>query len=128
MGLCPGAAKGTLAQSDFELILSLIHQDGYANGVQKAVLRFSTAACTDNAYLLDCAARHKGRFSQVVVGMVDERSLPPRRMIWIGSERGVTGLCLIQDSMLIHLLVSKTASETHMGTLAVSSASGDPGT
>ena len=54
----------------FEPVETLIHQMD-ANGVQKAVL-IQHGGMYDNAYLLDCAARHNGRFS--VVGMVDEAS------------------------------------------------------
>ena len=98
-------SKGTLAQSDFELILSLIHQMD-ANGVQKAVL-IQHGGMYDNAYLLDCAARHKGRFS--VVGMVDEASpsAPDDLVGW--AERGVTGVRLTPSSPLS---LWKTASET----------------
>ena len=66
-----------------------------ANGVQKAVL-IQHGGMYDNAYLLDCAARHNGRFS--VVGMVDEASpsAPDDLAGW--AERGVTGVRLTPSS------------------------------
>ena len=68
-----------------------------ANGVQKAVL-IQHGGMYDNAYLLDCAARHNGRFS--VVGMVDEASpsAPDDLAGW--AERGVTGVRLTPSSPL----------------------------
>ena len=80
----------------FEPVETLIHQMD-ANGVQKAVL-IQHGGMYDNAYLLDCAARHNGRFS--VVGMVDEASpsAPDDLAGW--AERGVTGVRLTPSSPL----------------------------
>ena len=78
----------------FEPVETLIHQMD-ANGVQKAVL-IQHGGMYDNSYLLDCAARHNGRFS--VVGMVDEASptAPDELAGW--AERGVTGVRLTPSS------------------------------
>lgn len=98
---CPGVVTYMIVDSHthagtswFEPVETLIHQMD-ENGVQRAVL-VQHAGMYDNTYLLDCAARHNGRFS--VVGLVDERlpSVPDRVAEW--AERGVTGLRLTPDS------------------------------
>ena len=78
----------------FEPVETLIHQMD-ANGVQKAVL-IQHGGMYDNAYLLDCAARHNGRFS--VVGMVDEASPSAAEDLAGWAERGVTGVRLTPSS------------------------------
>lgn len=78
----------------FEPVESLIHQMD-ANSVQRSVL-VQHAGMYDNSYLLDCAARHQGRFS--VVGLVDETSpsAPDDLAAWV--ERGLAGVRLTPDS------------------------------
>ncbi len=78
----------------FEPVETLIHQMD-ANGVQKAVL-IQHGGMYDNQYLLDCAARHNGRFS--VVGMVDEASASAPEDLAGWADRGVTGVRLTPSS------------------------------
>lgn len=74
----------------FEPVETLIHQMD-ANGVQKAVL-VQHAGNYDNTYLLDCAARHKGRFS--VVGLVDEVTPTATQDLATWAGQGVGGIRL----------------------------------
>jgi L-fuconolactonase len=74
----------------FEPVEALIHRMD-ANGVHKAVL-VQHRGMYDNTYLLDCAARHRGRFS--VVALVDEASPAAAEHLTQWAERGVSGVRL----------------------------------
>jgi L-fuconolactonase len=74
----------------FEPVETLIYQMD-ASGVQKAVL-IQHGGTYDNAYLLDCAARHKGRFS--VVGLVDESSPLAVEDLETWTGQGISGVRL----------------------------------